>query len=187
MLIVFCGLPGTGKTTLAKALAASLDAVYLRIDSIEQALRNSLTMGGDVGSSGYAVANAIARDNLNSRRRVVVDCVNPVQESRLAWAAIADSADCPLLNVQIVCSDEEQHRQRVESRVSDVTGLIPPSWQSVSQHEYEAWHEAPFTIDTARVSPQAAQVLIAERLAAYASPIDSQADANESSPSDTPA
>ena len=62
MLIVFSGLPGTGKTTLAKALAADLQAVYLRIDSIEQALRNSGALRQDVDASGYQVANAIALD-----------------------------------------------------------------------------------------------------------------------------
>ena len=37
MLIVFGGLPGTGKTTVARELARQLGAVHLRIDSIEQA------------------------------------------------------------------------------------------------------------------------------------------------------
>ncbi|NBC95586.1 MAG: AAA family ATPase, partial [Deinococcus-Thermus bacterium] len=34
-LIVLGGLPGTGKTTLARAAAAALGAVPLRIDTIE--------------------------------------------------------------------------------------------------------------------------------------------------------
>lgn len=38
MLIAFCGLPGTGKTTLARSLAHCLQATYRRIDTIEEAL-----------------------------------------------------------------------------------------------------------------------------------------------------
>ncbi len=44
MLIVFSGLPGTGKTTIANDLAATTGAVYLRIDTIEQAIRNSVLL-----------------------------------------------------------------------------------------------------------------------------------------------
>ncbi len=51
MLIVFSGLPGTGKTTIANDLAATTGAVYLRIDTIEQAIRNSGALAQDVGRS----------------------------------------------------------------------------------------------------------------------------------------
>jgi predicted kinase len=40
-LIVFGGLPGSGKTTIAREVARALSAVHVRVDSIEQALRNS--------------------------------------------------------------------------------------------------------------------------------------------------
>ncbi|WP_371126640.1 AAA family ATPase [Variovorax sp. EL159] len=35
MLIVLGGLPGTGKTTIAREIVARSRAVYLRIDAIE--------------------------------------------------------------------------------------------------------------------------------------------------------
>ncbi|MFE5683837.1 AAA family ATPase [Streptomyces sp. NPDC056512] len=41
MLIVIGGLPGTGKSTLARLLAARIGAVHLRIDTIEQAIVRS--------------------------------------------------------------------------------------------------------------------------------------------------
>jgi predicted kinase len=44
MLIIFAGLPGVGKTTLAKAVAREWKAVYLLINTIEQALRFSETL-----------------------------------------------------------------------------------------------------------------------------------------------
>jgi predicted kinase len=42
MLIVFAGLPASGKSSIARALALELGAVWLRIDSIEQAIRESI-------------------------------------------------------------------------------------------------------------------------------------------------
>ena len=66
MLLILGGLPGVGKTAVAAGLAREIGAVHLRIDSIEQALRNS---GVDVsGPEGYAVAYAIAEDNLRLGR-----------------------------------------------------------------------------------------------------------------------
>jgi predicted kinase len=61
MLIVFGGLPGTGKTMLARAFAQRRHATYLRIDTIEQVIRSSEMLAGDVGPAGYMVAYALAR------------------------------------------------------------------------------------------------------------------------------
>jgi predicted kinase len=79
MLIVLSGLPGVGKTTIARELACALAAVYLRIDSIEQALRQA---GLAVKAEGYAVAHAVAADNLRAGQTVVADCVNPSRSRR---------------------------------------------------------------------------------------------------------
>ncbi|WP_419736083.1 AAA family ATPase [Pseudomonas sp. COR18] len=164
MLIVFSGLPGTGKTTLARALAETTGAVYLRIDTIEQAIRNSGVLAQGVGRSGYLVANELALSNLRLGRLVIADCVNPVAESRKAWSDIASRAGVRLVNIQVICSDKHEHRRRVETREVDVPGLTPPSWQSVLEHEYEAWEEAPFSIDTARMSPTDAARMITSSL-----------------------
>lgn len=163
MLIVFSGLPGTGKTTIASDLATRTSAVYLRIDTIEQAIRNSGALAQDVGRSGYMVANELALSNLRFGSTVIVDCVNPVIESRKAWSEIATRSGAPLVNIQVVCSDKHEHQRRVENRKIDIPGLTPPTWQSVLDHEYEAWDNAPFNIDTALTSPAEAVAMITKR------------------------
>src|SRR6185295_18936027 len=82
MLIVFGGLPGTGKTTVARQVADRLGATYLRIDTIEQALRETLELADDVGPAGYVVAYALSETNLALGNVVVADCVNPVPVTR---------------------------------------------------------------------------------------------------------
>ncbi|AMZ71321.1 MULTISPECIES: AAA family ATPase [Pseudomonas] len=164
MLIVFSGLPGTGKTTIAKGLVDTVGALYLRIDTIEQAIRNSGALSQDVGRSGYMVANELALSNLDLGRTVIVDCVNPVIESRLAWSEIASRAGVRLMNIEVICSDKNEHQRRVDTRLGDISGLTPPTWQSVLDHEYEAWAEAPFTIDTALTSPVQAVSMLVKRL-----------------------
>lgn len=163
MLIVFSGLPGTGKTTLAYELARRLNAVYLRIDVIEQAIRDAGVLAGDVGSSGYGVANAVALSNLRLGHCVIADGVNPVQGSRAAWQTVALAAGVELVDVEVICSDRQEHQRRVECRTGDIPGLTPPTWRSVMAHEYEAWAQAPLSVDTANLS--AAEAV--ERLLAH--------------------
>lgn len=113
MLIVFGGLPGTGKSTIARALATRRRATYLRIDVIEQAIR-AAHPNLAIGPAGYVVANALAESNLANRQLVVADCVNPVRESREGWRRVAARAQTPLIEVELVCSDLAEHRRRVE-------------------------------------------------------------------------
>ncbi|MGO4755309.1 AAA family ATPase, partial [Streptomyces sp. 2MCAF27] len=49
------GLPATGKTTLARALARQLDAVHVRVDTIEQAIVRSGLGQHPLGAAGYVV------------------------------------------------------------------------------------------------------------------------------------
>ncbi len=49
MLVVFGGLPGVGKTTIARTVADQCNAVYLRIDTIEQSIRSAKVLTADVG------------------------------------------------------------------------------------------------------------------------------------------
>jgi predicted kinase len=150
-LVVFGGLPGTGKTTLARGLAQQLGATYVRIDTIEQALRNSGALAADVGEAGYRVAYALAADNLRLGRPVVADSVNPLKITRDAWRAVAADSDAKVIEIEVVCSDLVEHRRRVEFRQSDIPGLSLPSWQDVLDREYEPWDRPHIVVDTATI------------------------------------
>lgn len=152
LLIVLAGLPGSGKTTLARALAARLGATHLRIDTIEQTLRRA---GLSPQSEGYDVANAQARDQLRLGHGVVADAVNGVQEARLAWRATAADACAPLLEIEVRCSDVVEHRRRVEARRPDIEGLVLPDWDKVRARHYEAWDRPPLVVDTAHRTVEA--------------------------------
>ena len=151
MLIIFAGLPASGKSTLASALARHTKAVYIRIDTIEQAVRDSgLSANGPVG---YVVAYGIATDNLRIGRTVVCDSVNPLNISRSAWRDVALRVGVPSIEVEVVCSDQQEHQHRIESRTSDVPGLRLPTWSDVSQRQYERWETSRIEIDTAGQTP----------------------------------
>lgn len=153
MLIAFGGLPGSGKSTVAQALARRIGAVYLRVDTVEQAIRTfaPLAEGRDVGPSGYVTLYRLAADNLRLGQTVVADSVNPLPETRKAFRDVADECGRRFLEVEIVCSDAAVHRHRAETRSPSVVGLSPPSWEVIQNLHYEPW-KADLRIDTACLS-----------------------------------
>ena len=153
-LIAFGGRPGVGKTTLARALACRLGAVALRIDTIEQAIRDAGVLSAGVGTAGYRVAAALASSHLAQGLSVVADAVNPVAAARQGWRDLAARAGVRLLEIEVVCSDEAEHRRRVETRGCDIPGLSPPDWEAVRRLAIADWLEPHLVVDTARGDPE---------------------------------
>jgi predicted kinase len=153
MLIVFGGLPGTGKTTLSRAIARELHAIWLRVDLIEAATwRAGVAQDQPTGLAAYSVAFALAEVHLDMGTPTVVDAVNPVEAAREGWRNLAASRSLPSRVIEVVCSDESEHRRRVSARESDLPGFAVPTWEQVSRHEYEPWTEQRMTVDTATES-----------------------------------
>jgi predicted kinase len=148
MLIVLGGLPATGKTTIARLLSSRLRATHLRLDTIEQALRASGTLRGEVGAAGYMIACGLAEDMLRLGQVVIADSVNPVDATREAWRAVAARAGAQIMEVELVRSDPADHRHHVEARQPDIAGLTLPSWADIVAREYEPWDRPRVVVDT---------------------------------------
>src|SRR5262245_12898882 len=147
-LYVFSGLPGTGKTVLSRRLAMNLKATHLRIDTVEQALRDVCQIA--VQGEGYQLAYRLATDNLCLGLSVVAYSCKPIELTRSEWEAVARSAPARCVNIEIICSDKCEHRRRVESREATVAGLILPTWNEVERREYHDWTKDRIVVDTAR-------------------------------------
>src|SRR5512147_1981970 len=98
ILYIFSGLPGSGKSTLSQQIARHVNAVYLRIDTIEQALRDLCAF--DVQGEGYRLAYRIAADNLQLGIDVVADCCNPIELTRREWEQVALQAHARYVNIE---------------------------------------------------------------------------------------
>jgi len=150
MLIILSGLSGVGKTSIARELARQIGAMHLRIDSIEQAMRDSELVKGEMTDAGYRIAYAIALDSLRAGQTVIADCVNPISITRDAWIDIAKRAGVKAIEVEIVCTDRAEHRRRVETRSRDIPGSTLPSWDEVIGREYHPWDHEHLVIDAAK-------------------------------------
>jgi len=159
-LIVLGGLPGTGKSTIAAPLARRLSAAYLRIDTIEQSLVNSGELGAAPQAVGYITGYALAADQLRVGVSTVIECVNPLTITRDAWYRVAIEHDCWIAETELICSNLNDHRRRVESRSSDIPGLVLPTWQQVRDRHYEPWDRDHLVIDTSITSVDHSVVLI---------------------------
>jgi predicted kinase len=109
-------------------LARQLEATYVRIDTIEQAVRGSRNFSGAIYDVGYCVGNSVAEENLRLGRNVIADAVNPVQIARDAWRAVAS---------------------RAGARAVEIEGLAAPTWNDVETREYQPWDRERLVIDTA--------------------------------------
>lgn len=161
-LLILAGLPGAGKSTLGQGLARALPATYLRIDTLEQGLRDLCAV--QVEAEGYRLAYRIAADNLRLGLSVVADSCNPVALSRQEWQQVAQDAGAEFVNIEVICSDQDEHRARVETRSAQVPGLKLPTWEDVQNRDYEPWDRARLVVDSAARPPAAVLEEVLQRL-----------------------
>ena len=152
------GLPGSGKSTMARHIGAALKAAVVSVDPIESAI---LTAGIEAeqptGLAAYLVAETIAESVLAAGQTIVVDAVNAVEPARHQWVALAERQQVELRFVEVQCSDRDEHRARLEARERRLPHLAEPSWHAVEQSldEYAPWTGPTasvrrITIDTSR-------------------------------------
>jgi predicted kinase len=165
VLVAIGGQPATGKSTVARSLAESTRTPYLRVDLIEQAMVAWSSLAHPVGAVGYAVAYVLAAEQLSLGLDVVVECVNPLALTRDSWVATAEAANSSIVEVEMVCSDAAEHRLRVETRASDVEGLIKPTWRNISEREYEKWSRPHLVVDSTTMSVSASVSRIVSEIA----------------------
>jgi predicted kinase len=145
-LYIFSGLPGTGKTTIAKAIAQHMRASYFRLDTIEHGLRELCSI--NVQGEGYRLTYRIVADNLQIGNDVVVDCCNPWTLTRDEWESVATENGCDFVNIEIACPDKREHQARVKQRENDIDGFTLPTWEEVQSRDYQPWDRERILIDT---------------------------------------
>lgn len=149
-LIIFTGLPSTGKSTLAEEAATLLRCPLFAKDQLEETLQRS-GIGADANSGWAAIEllTTLAGEQLRRKQSAILDTVATFERMREAWRALAREHDARLRIVECICSDEGLHRVRLEGRRRGIPGWPELTWDEVERvrARYEAWSDPRLILD----------------------------------------
>ena len=161
-LIVMSGIPGTGKSAVAEALATALRAPVYAKDWLEAALLESGAVGRDrLGRVGYSLLTTLARRQLELGQSAILDSVAGLDSIRQPWLQLSREFKASLSVIECVCSDPGLHRQRLNERRRGISGWAELEWSEVERVKgyFAPWSTERLTLDSAApLSENIAQV-----------------------------
>jgi predicted kinase len=131
-------------------VGTALPAAVLAVDTVDFTMQAYDVTEPRPGYAAYGVVAALAEVQLRMGHHVIIDAVHPVKAARQLWTELAERLDVPLRVVEVVCSDDAEHRRRVESRYAARTHEGIPDWVRVleRQAEYEPYLGSRLVVDT---------------------------------------
>jgi predicted kinase len=152
-LVVFSGLPGTGKSELAEFVGRELRIPVFAKDWIEATLLRCelapTNQDKPLGSAGYQLLTVLAERQLMLGQSVILDSVASTQSIRSTWRALAEKYNAKWLVIECVCSDEKVHRARLSTRQRGIPGWYELDWSEVElvKDYYHPWDEDRLILD----------------------------------------
>src|SRR5512143_3265113 len=152
-LIVFTGLPGTGKSGIAEAVARELGIPIFAKDWLEATLIRCELLpaegGPPLGSAGYQLLTTLAERQLQLGQSVILDSVASTLSIRAEWRSLAQTYQAEWRVIECVCSDEAAHHARLNVRQRGIPGWHELDWSDVEHVKdyYARWDEERLILD----------------------------------------
>jgi predicted kinase len=141
-VIIFTGLPGTGKSTLAEQVARIVRAPVFAGDWLMGGLKPARAALGKLSRAEYLAAwfgllRTLVTRQLMLGQDAVVDDLVVSEDQALAWRETAARFSARLFLIECVCSDESIHRERIEGRIRGIPGWHEVGWDHVERMRAE--------------------------------------------------
>jgi predicted kinase len=119
-LVVVCGLPGVGKTTVAERVAERIDGRLLRTDVVRKQRHDEPTYSAAETRDVYRAVLEQARETIQNGRTAVLDATFRTSDLRERAKALADYLAVEFELLHVAC-DESVVEERIAGRESDAS------------------------------------------------------------------
>jgi predicted kinase len=149
-VIVFAGIPGTGKSTLADILGRTLHIPVFALDWLLGSLTPFQILNRENAAAlGDALLSTLAERQLMLGQSVILDSPAAQTHIRQHWHLLADQYHARFCGIETICSDRHLHRSRVDGRTRGIAGWHELTWEHVERMRtrYESWDDDHLTLD----------------------------------------
>ncbi|WP_115864844.1 AAA family ATPase [Halorussus litoreus] len=119
-MVVVCGLPGVGKTTVAEDVAERVDGRLLRTDVVRKDLFPDPEYTDEESQRVYAELFERTRETIRNGKNVVLDGTFREAENRERAVDLSESLDAGFRLVKVECA-ESVVRERIRRRENDAS------------------------------------------------------------------